>query len=56
MRVKDQCVGVIEIINRVDKRNFSQEDLQWLEIFANQAAIALQNAQSYQKVQEQVIV
>jgi len=54
MRVKDQCVGVIEIINRVDKRNFSQEDLQWLEIFANQAAIALQNAQSYQKVQEQV--
>ncbi|MBI9100819.1 MAG: sigma 54-interacting transcriptional regulator [Spirochaetales bacterium] len=54
MRVKDRCVGVIEIINRIDKRNFNQEDLQWLEIFANQAAIALQNAKSYQKVQDQV--
>ena len=54
MRIKDQCVGVIEIINRIDKKNFNQEDLQWLEIFANQAAIAMQNAKSYQKVQEQV--
>ncbi len=54
MRIKDQCVGVIEIINRVDKKNFNQEDLQWLEVFANQAAIAFQNAKSYQRVQEQV--
>ncbi|MBN1837960.1 MAG: sigma 54-interacting transcriptional regulator, partial [Spirochaetales bacterium] len=30
------------------------EDLQWLEIFATQAAIAIQNARSFQKVQEEV--
>lgn len=56
MRIKDRCVGVIEIINRMDKKNFNQEDLLWLEIFANQAAIAFQNAKSYQKVQNEVAV
>ena len=54
MRIKDRCVGVIEIINRVDGKHFSQEDLLWLEIFANQAAITIQNAKSYQKVQHEV--
>lgn len=54
MRVKDSCVGVIEIINRVDGKVFNNEDLQWLEIFATQAAIALQNAKSYLKIKEEV--
>ncbi len=55
MRVKDSCVGVIEIINRVDGKVFNNEDLQWLEIFANQAGIAIQNAKSFQKIKEEVI-
>lgn len=55
MRVKDSCVGVIEIINRVDGKVFINEDLQWLEIFANQAGIAIQNAKSFQKIKEEVI-
>jgi Nif-specific regulatory protein len=54
MRVKDRCVGVIEIINKLDGGGFSDEDLQWIEIFATQAAIAVQNARSFQKVQEEV--
>jgi Nif-specific regulatory protein len=54
MRVKDTCVGVIELINKTDKKLFTEEDRQWLEIFATQAAIALQNARSYQRVQEQI--
>jgi Nif-specific regulatory protein len=54
MRVKEKCVGVIEIINKREGRHFSEEDLQWLEIFATQAAIAIQNARSYQQVQEEV--
>ncbi len=54
MRVKEKCVGVIEIINKKDTSTFSNEDLQWLEIFATQAAIAIQNAQSYQKMKEEV--
>lgn len=55
MRVKDSCVGVIEIINRVDGKVFVNEDLQWLEIFANQAGIAVQNAKSLQKIKDEVI-
>jgi Nif-specific regulatory protein len=54
MRVKDRCVGVIEIINKIDGGNFTEQDLEWLEIFATQAAIAVQNSRSLQKVQEEV--
>ena len=54
MRVKERCVGVIEIINKIDGGNFTEDDLEWLEIFATQAAIALQNSRSLQKVQEEV--
>jgi len=54
MRVKERCVGVIEIINKIDGGNFSEEDLEWLEIFATQAAIAVQNSRSLQKVKEEI--
>jgi Nif-specific regulatory protein len=54
MRMKERCVGVIEIINKIDGGNFSEEDLEWLEIFATQAAIAVQNSRSLQKVQEEI--
>jgi len=54
MRVKDRCVGVIEIINKSGGGGFSDEDLQWLEIFATQAAIAVQNARSLEKVKEEI--
>ena len=54
MRLKDRRVGVIEIINKRDGASFTDEDLQWLEIFATQAAIAIQNARSFQKVQEEI--
>lgn len=54
MRIRGDCVGVIEVINKQDGSRFTDEDLQWLEVFANQAAIAIENAKSYQKVQNEV--
>jgi len=54
MRMKDECVGVLEIINKKDDKYFTQDDLQWLEIFANQAAIAVQNARSFEKAREEI--
>jgi Nif-specific regulatory protein len=54
MRVKDRCVGVIEIINKIDGGNFTEQDLEWLEIFAIQAAIAIQNSRSFQRAQEEI--
>ena len=54
MRLKEKCIGVIEILNKKNVSLFEQEDLEWLEIFANQAALAFANAKSLQKVQEEV--
>ena len=56
MELKGRCVGVIEIVNKRNGRRFTEEDLQWLEVFATQAAIALQNARSYQRVQQEVSI
>lgn len=54
MRMKDECIGVIELINKKEGKYFSQEDLQWLEIFANQAALAIWNARSFEKAREEI--
>ena len=54
MRVKDECLGVIEIINKKDGKQFTQEDLEWLEIFATQAGIAVVNARSMEKAQVKI--
>jgi Nif-specific regulatory protein len=56
MRVKDQCIGVIEIVNKKGGGQFSNDDLQWLEVFADQAALAMQNAEEYRKVRNEVYV
>lgn len=54
MRIREQCIGVIEVLNKADDRAFDEEDRQWLEIFANQAALALQNARSFGRVREEI--
>ncbi len=54
MQVKEKCIGVIEIINKQNRQKFNEEDLQWLEIFATQAGIAIQNARSFQQAQEEI--
>ncbi len=54
MRIKGECVGVIELINKQGDKVFTQDDLEWLEIFANQAAIALQNARSFQQARDEI--
>ena len=54
MRVKDKCIGVIEVINKKDGKNFVQEDLEWLEIFANQAALAIVNTHYIEKAHSEI--
>jgi Nif-specific regulatory protein len=49
LRIKDKCIGVIELINKKKDKYFTDDDLEWLEIFANQAAMAIQNAQSFEQ-------
>jgi signal transduction histidine kinase/putative methionine-R-sulfoxide reductase with GAF domain len=45
--VKDQVIGVIEVINKKDNLPFSSDDQQLLTAFASQAAIAIENARLY---------
>ncbi|MDR1326493.1 MAG: sigma 54-interacting transcriptional regulator [Treponema sp.] len=52
--IKDVCIGVIEIINKLDNQYFSKEDLEWVEIFANQAALAIVNAKSMEKARDEI--
>jgi len=54
MRIKDDCVGVLEVINKKGDAIFSQEDLEWLEIFANQAALAIVNAKNMEKARTEI--
>jgi Nif-specific regulatory protein len=54
MHIRDKCIGVIEILNKAQERKFNQEDLEWLEIFASQAALALVNAQSLERAYSEI--
>ena len=54
MRIKDRCVGVIEMLNKQDNERFDEDDRLWLEVFANQAALAIQNARSFQRVRDEI--
>ncbi|TVR29910.1 MAG: GAF domain-containing protein [Spirochaetaceae bacterium] len=56
MRIRDRCVGVIEMINKRDGKPFDEDDRQWLEIFATQAALAIQNARSLQQVKQEIFL
>jgi Nif-specific regulatory protein len=54
MRVKDDCIGVLEVINKKGETGFTQEDLEWLEIFANQAALAIVNAKNMEEARSEI--
>jgi Nif-specific regulatory protein len=54
MLVRGRCVGVIEILNKKNKKYFTQTDLQWLEIFAVQSAIAIENARYMEKAKAEI--
>lgn len=47
LRAGERVLGVIELINALAEREFSEEDLAILEAFADFAAVAIQNARSH---------
>ncbi|MBI4826257.1 MAG: sensor domain-containing diguanylate cyclase [Nitrospirae bacterium] len=48
VRDKDKIIGVLQLINKIDG-NFDIDDVMILQTFANQVAIAIQNAALYQE-------
>jgi len=54
MQIRDKCIGVVEVLNKAPEKEFSQEDLEWLEIFAGQAALAIVNARSLERAYSEI--
>jgi len=49
LRVKDKVIGVLEVLNKTDDEEFTQNDVETLTILAAQAAIAIENARLFQQ-------
>lgn len=54
LKVRDRVLGVIEVVNRADGSTFSLADAEVLKALANQAAIALENARLYDRLEQRV--
>ena len=59
MLIKDRPIGVVEALNKKNGQYFSEDDIQVLTTFANQAAVAIENARlvaalrkAYQKLND----
>ena len=50
LKAKSKMIGVLEVINKVDDTSFTEEDAMLLNIFANLAAIAIENARFYDEL------
>ncbi|HAU36131.1 MAG TPA: Fis family transcriptional regulator [Phycisphaerales bacterium] len=50
---KGRTLGVVEVLNPVQATHFSESDRQLIRIFANLAAIAVANAQSYDRLERE---
>jgi len=49
VRRKDSLLGVIQVINRLDGSPFTEDELRLVELLADQAAIAIDNAALYRR-------
>jgi Nif-specific regulatory protein len=54
MRLKDECIGVIEILNKGDGKSFGEDDVEWVEIFATQAAMAITNVRNIEQAHSEI--
>jgi sigma-B regulation protein RsbU (phosphoserine phosphatase) len=53
MKAKGRVIGVLQAINPLLRKDFGREDLELFETFADQAAIAIENAQLHGEIVKQ---
>ncbi len=51
---KERVIGVLEVINKVDKTLFVQDDVDLLSTFAGQAGVAIENARLFEMTDQQL--
>jgi len=54
LKAKGKLIGVLEVINKIDGTSFTQKDVLSLNIFASQAAIAIENARLHGELKERL--
>ena len=52
LRIRDELVGAVYADSRADGAFFNQQDLQFLEAFADHAALALENARALRRLEQ----
>lgn len=50
--VRQSVIGVMEVLNKIDEEDFTQDDIQTSSTLAAQAAIAIENARLLEKLQQ----
>ena len=56
LKVRDRCLGVIELVNGPADKAFDAESLRTLAALSDYATIAIDNARNFQRVQELTVV
>lgn len=56
MRSRNRTLGVIELVNGPDNPSFTEADARTLDSIADYAAIAIENARNFQRVQELTVL
>ncbi|MCK4899167.1 MAG: hypothetical protein KAS38_10335, partial [Anaerolineales bacterium] len=51
----DRVIGVMEVLDKIDAPSFGMQDMELLGVFANQAAIAINQSQQYDLLGEALI-
>ena len=54
LRVKDEVIGVLEAINKAAGSRFNDDDRRFLEVLADQASIAIQNARDFHRLNTEI--
>lgn len=54
LRLQEKVIGVIQVINRLDELSFNDHDQELLDVIAAQAAVCIENAQLYEKLQAEI--
>ena len=52
LKVKNQIIGFVEVDNIFSRQQITNENINYLNLFINQASIALENARLYRRVEE----
>jgi PAS domain S-box-containing protein len=52
LKVRNQTIGVVQVLNRIGGNSFAKSEIKFLEALASQAAIAIENANLYEHLEE----